>query len=65
MPDKIYHSEKLDLDYKIKYGKSGRVLVFQDDVNYQESEFKKLDGFSDNALKTVHDIKNIFGGVIV
>lgn len=66
MQDKIYHSKKLNLRYKIKQNNVGQnIVVFEDDVNYSQYEMNKLKNLSDCAIINVHKIKNIFKGVIV
>jgi hypothetical protein len=66
MPDKIFHSSKLDLDYKIKYDNQNRkVIVFEDNINYTSYERDKIKDCSDMALKNIHNIKLLFNGVII
>lgn len=66
MKNEIYYSEKLKLRYKIKTDVlKHRVIVFEDNINYHENEFKKLNGLSENGLQKIHQIKTVFEGVIV
>jgi predicted transcriptional regulator len=66
MPDKIYHSKKLNLRYKIKQNNVGQnIVVFEDDVNYSQYEMNKLKNLSDCVIIKVHSLKKIFKGVIV
>jgi len=66
MPDKIFHSDKLDLNYKIRYdNQNKKVIVFEDNVFYTKNEMERIKPCSDNALRVIHDVKFVFGGVIV
>ena len=66
MPELIYHSEKLNLNYKIKFDNNKKkVIVFQDDVNYTENEMKVIKNLNVQGLKNIHLIKNLFQGVII
>jgi hypothetical protein len=66
MSDKIYRSEKLDLNYKIKYNAlNQRRIVFEDGTNYSEKEMKSMTGKSDLIFKNVHKIKKIFNSEVL
>jgi hypothetical protein len=61
MQNKIHHSKKLNLRYKIK----NNIVVFEDNVNYSRQEMNKLKNLSDCAIIKVHNLKKIFKGVIL
>lgn len=65
MQDKIYHSKILDLDFKIKQGKSGTVAVFEDNVNYQQYEMNQIKGLSDKSIRVIHNLKIVFEGSVL
>jgi hypothetical protein len=66
MSEEIYRSEKLGLNFKIKNNAANKkVIVFEDGINYQESEVEKLKTASEQMIKNAHALKKIFGGVIV
>ena len=66
MQDKIFYSEKLQLNYKIKYNKRNeKIVVFQDGVNYFPGEMNQLKNCSNQMLKNVHLIKLVFEGVVI
>lgn len=62
----IHYSKKLDMNYKIKHdSNNNKIVVFQDNINYNQKEMDKLKNISDDNLRLVHQIKNIFGGIVV
>jgi hypothetical protein len=64
MSDKIYFSEKLGLNYKIKLNQNNeRRIVFEDNVNYSNNEIKILEKANNQTLKNIHNVKKIFGGI--
>jgi hypothetical protein len=64
--NKIYKSEKLDLNFKIKKDKNENdVIVFEDGVNYRNHEIRKIKNCDNIELKNIHNIKKNFGGVIL
>lgn len=66
MSDKIYRSEKLDLNYKIKYNDfNERRIVFEDGCNYSDKEIKSMNGKTDLMVKNVHKIKKLFNSEVL
>lgn len=66
MQDKIYHSEKLNKKFKIKKNNRGEnVVVFEDQVNYSQSEMKKIKDCDVVTMKNIHEIKLVFEGVVL
>lgn len=64
--NKIFYSNKLNMNYKIKYDfMNNKIVVFEDDVNYNQEEMEKLKNVSNDNLRLAHEIKKIFKGVIV
>jgi len=64
MSDKIYFSEKLGLNYKIKFTENDeRRIVFEDHVNYNDSEMLILKNANNQAMKNIHNVKLVFGGI--
>lgn len=66
MPETVFHSTAIGLNYKLKKDPAGfNRVIFEDNVNYQPFEIKLLNGVSDSLLKQVHLVKKIFGGEVV
>lgn len=66
MPETVFHSTALGLNYKLKKDPTGfNRVVFEDNVNYKAFEIKLLSGVSDSMLKQIHLVKRIFSGEIV
>jgi len=66
MSDKTYFSEKLGLNFKVKIDNKGnRRVVFQDNVNYNDYEMEKIKDCNSIQMKNIHNIKKIFGGVVI
>lgn len=64
--NKIYHSKKINLNYKIKHDfLDNQVVVFEDGVNYSTYEMSKIQGLSNDSMINIHAVKKIFQGVIV
>jgi hypothetical protein len=66
MSDKTYFSEKLGLNFKVKNDKNEkRRVVFQDNVNYNDYEMEKIKDCNSIQMKNIHNLKKIFGGVVL
>ena len=65
MEEKIYFSDKLQLNYKIKFDGNGiRRVIFEDNINYSDNEMKKIKNCSVREMNNIHNLKKSFGGFI-
>lgn len=66
MPEQVFRSRVIGLNYKIKKDHIGMTrVVFEDGINYRLFEIELLSGVDENMLKQIHTTKKVFAGEIV